>query len=96
MMFSQVLAIKMIEALNLSGSCTYDFMEIVSDISKLHHPNIAELLGYCSEPGNTFFVYEYQWNGSLHGFLHLSEEYSKPLTWDTRIRIALGTARAVE
>ncbi|KAL9304604.1 hypothetical protein ACSQ67_021867 [Phaseolus vulgaris] len=35
-------------------------------------------------------------NGSLHGFLHLSDDFSKPLTWNTRIRIALGTARAIE
>lgn len=90
----KVLAVKKIETLNLSG--TYDFMEIVSDISKLHHPNMSELLGYCSESGYKCLVYEYQWNGSLHGFLHLSDEYSKPLTWDTRVRIALGTARAVE
>ncbi|KAG6491117.1 hypothetical protein ZIOFF_052449 [Zingiber officinale] len=89
-----VLAVKKIETLNLAG--TYDFMEIVSDISKLHHPNMSELLGYCSESGCKCLVYEYQWNGSLHGFLHLSDEYSKPLTWDTRVRIALGTARAVE
>lgn len=93
-MLCQVLAVKKIETLNLSG--TYDFMEIVSDISKLHHPNMSELLGYCSESGYKCLVYEYQWNGSLHGFLHLSDEYSKPLTWGTRVRIALGTARAVE
>ncbi|KAJ0083977.1 hypothetical protein Patl1_30965 [Pistacia atlantica] len=35
-------------------------------------------------------------NGSLHEFLHMSDDFSKPLTWNTRIRIALGTARAVE
>ncbi|WOK98317.1 protein STRUBBELIG-RECEPTOR FAMILY 5-like isoform X1 [Canna indica] len=92
----KVLTVKKIETLHSSGSSSYDFMEIVSGISKLRHPNIAELLGYCSEPGHKFLVYEYQWNGSLHGFLHLSDEYSKPLTWETRVRIALGTARAIE
>ena len=93
---SQVLAVKKIETLNLSGSCSYDFMEIVSGISRLHHSNIAELLGYCSSSGYQLLVYELQQNGSLHGFLHLSDDYSRPLTWDTRVRIALGTARAIE
>ncbi|CAL9046421.1 protein STRUBBELIG-RECEPTOR FAMILY 5-like [Musa acuminata AAA Group] len=92
----KVLAVKKIEALNLSGRCSHDFMEIVSDIFKLHHPNITELLGYCSEPDYQFLIYEFQQNGSLHGFLHLSDDYSRPLTWETRVRIALGTARAVE
>jgi len=26
----------------------------------------------------------------------LSDDYSKPLTWDTRVRIAIGTASALE
>ncbi|RWW78065.1 hypothetical protein BHE74_00013728 [Ensete ventricosum] len=84
------------ETLNLSGSCSYDFTEIVSGISRLHHSNIAELLGYCSASGYQLLVYELQQNGSLHGFLHLSDDYSRPLTWDTRVRIALGTARAID
>ncbi|WOL19014.1 protein STRUBBELIG-RECEPTOR FAMILY 5-like isoform X3 [Canna indica] len=92
----KVLAVKKLENLNLSGSCSYSFMEIVSGISKLRHSNIAELLGYCSESGYQLLVYELQGNGCLHGFLHLTNDYSKPLTWDTRVRIALCTARAVE
>lgn len=92
----QVLALKKIDMVNFSGGTSYDFMDAVSSISKLQHPNIAELLGYCSEPGYSLLVYEYQRNGSLHGFLHLSDDYSNPLTWDTRVRIALGTARALE
>ncbi|XP_073098528.1 protein STRUBBELIG-RECEPTOR FAMILY 5 isoform X2 [Elaeis guineensis] len=92
----KVLAVKKIDVINLSGGTSYDFLELVSGISKLHHPNIAELLGYCSEPQYHLLIYEFQMNGSLHDFLHLSDEYSKPLTWDTRVRIALGTACAVE
>jgi len=65
-------------------------------LSKIRHQNIAELVGYCSEQGHNMLVYEYFRNGSLHEFLHLSDCFSKPLTWNTRVRIALGTARAVE
>lgn len=57
---------------------------------------MAELVGYCSEHGQHLLVYEFYNNGSLYDFLHLSDEYSKPLTWNTRVKIALGTARALE
>ncbi|KDP25030.1 hypothetical protein JCGZ_22565 [Jatropha curcas] len=92
----KVLAVKKIDSSLFQGRHPEEFSEIVSSISKVHHPNIAELLGYCSEQGHNMLIYEYFRNGSLHDFLHLSDDYSKPLTWNTRIRIALGTARAVE
>ncbi|KAM0892872.1 hypothetical protein ACQ4PT_025485 [Festuca glaucescens] len=90
----QVLAVKKCDPLSFSGSS--DFMEIVNGISKLRHPSICEIVGYCSEPGHYMMVYEYQMNGSLYEFLHLSDDYSRPLTWDTRVRIALGIAQALE
>ncbi|XP_024310938.1 protein STRUBBELIG-RECEPTOR FAMILY 5 [Brachypodium distachyon] len=90
----RVLAVKKFDPLSFSGSS--DFMEIVNSISKLRHANICEIVGYCSDPGYYMLVYNYQSSGSLYEFLHLSDDYSKPLTWDTRVRIALGTARALE
>lgn len=89
-----VLAVKKFDPLSFSGSS--DFMDLVNSISKLHHPNISVLVGYCSEPGHYMLVYDYNMNGSLYDFLHLSDDYSKPLTWDTRVRIAVGTACALE
>ncbi|KAK9025237.1 hypothetical protein V6N11_065132 [Hibiscus sabdariffa] len=73
-----------------------NFIEMVSNISELHHTNVTELAGYCSEHGQHLLVYEFHKNGSLHDFLHLSDEYSKPLIWNARVKIALGTARALE
>ncbi|KAG8057748.1 hypothetical protein GUJ93_ZPchr0002g23817 [Zizania palustris] len=90
----RVLAVKKLDPLSFSGSS--DFMDTVNGISKLRHGNISELVGYCSEAGHYMLVYDYQRNGSLYEFLHLSDDYSRPLTWDTRVRIALGTARALE
>lgn len=87
---------KKIDSSLLQGWRGGEFAEMVSNISKLRHPNIAELIGYCSEQGQNILIYEYFRNGSLHEFLHLSDDFSKPLTWNTRVRIALGTARAVE
>ncbi|KAI5563588.1 hypothetical protein BDE02_14G001300 [Populus trichocarpa] len=92
----KVLAVKTIDLSLLQGAKPEDFSEIVASISKVHHPNIAELAGYCAEQGHSMLIYDYFRNGSLHGFLHVADDYSKPLTWNTRVRIALGTARAVE
>ncbi|XP_068636762.1 protein STRUBBELIG-RECEPTOR FAMILY 5-like isoform X2 [Aristolochia californica] len=87
----KVLAVKKIDS-----ESNQDFIEVVSSISKLRHPNITEILGYCSERGYRLLVYDFMRNGSLYNFLHLSDDYSKPLTWNTRIKIALGVARALE
>ncbi|CAL5372534.1 unnamed protein product [Camellia sinensis] len=89
-----VLAVKKINSSALPNHLSEDFMDIVLDISRLRHPNITELVGYCSEHGQHLLVYEFHKNGSLYDFLHLSDEFSKPLTWNTRVKIALGTARA--
>nr|XP_004488910.1 protein STRUBBELIG-RECEPTOR FAMILY 5-like isoform X2 [Cicer arietinum] len=91
----KVLAVKKINPSLFDDGPPEEFSKIVSSISKLRHPNIAELVGHCSEQEH-MLVYDYFRNGSLHDFLHLSDDFSKPLTWNTRIRIALGTARAVE
>ncbi|CAL5370852.1 unnamed protein product [Camellia sinensis] len=85
-----VLAVKKINSSALPNHLSEDFMDIVSDVSRLRHPNITELVGYCSEHGQHLLVYEFHKNGSLYDFLHLSDEFSKPLTWNTRVKIALN------
>ncbi|XP_038996567.1 protein STRUBBELIG-RECEPTOR FAMILY 6-like isoform X1 [Hibiscus syriacus] len=92
----KVLAVKKIDSSALPSGMSDDFMEMVSNISQLHHSNVTELVGYCSEHGQHLLVYEFHKNGSLHDFLHIPDEYSKPLIWNLRVKIALGTARALE
>lgn len=96
-MFSdgEILAVKRLDHATESSS-SEDFMDAVAGISRMRHPNIIELVGYCSEPGHHLLVYEFLKNGSLYDCLHLSDDYSKPLTWNIRIKTALGTARAKE
>ncbi|KAE8708825.1 Protein STRUBBELIG-RECEPTOR FAMILY 6 [Hibiscus syriacus] len=92
----KVLAVKKIDSSALPSEMSDNFLEMVSNISELHHTNVTELVGYCSEHGQHLLVYEFHKNGSLHDYLHLSDEYSKPLIWNSRVKIALGTARALE
>uniref|UniRef100_A0A453B329 Protein kinase domain-containing protein n=4 Tax=Triticinae TaxID=1648030 RepID=A0A453B329_AEGTS len=72
------------------------FIELVANISRLNHPNLAELVGYCAEHGQCLLVYEFYQNGSLCDLLNLVDDQSKPLSWSSRVKIALGSARALE
>ncbi|KAL6873455.1 hypothetical protein ACP4OV_013537 [Aristida adscensionis] len=92
----KVFAVKKIDSAALSLYEEDNFLEVVSNISRLRHPNIAQLTGYCTEHGQRLLVYEYIGNGTLHDILHFSDEAIKKLTWNTRVRIALGIARALE
>ncbi|KMZ61661.1 Protein STRUBBELIG-RECEPTOR FAMILY 8 [Zostera marina] len=72
------------------------FLETISSISKLKHQNITSLLGYCVEHGQRLLVYEYIGNGTLHDVLHYGDVHSEVISWTSRVKVALGTARALE
>ncbi|XP_057834675.2 G-type lectin S-receptor-like serine/threonine-protein kinase At2g19130 [Cryptomeria japonica] len=65
----------------------------VSTIGTIQHVNLVRLRGFCSEGDRRLLVYDYMPNGSLNTFLF--KEQQNILGWDTRYRIALGTARAL-
>ncbi|XP_043692588.1 protein STRUBBELIG-RECEPTOR FAMILY 8-like isoform X3 [Telopea speciosissima] len=92
----KVLAIKKIDSAALSLQEEDNFPEAVLNISRLRHQNITTLVGYCAEHGQRLLVYEYIGNGTLHDMLHFSEDSSKMLSWNARVKVALGTARALE
>ncbi|KAK9056000.1 hypothetical protein SSX86_027087 [Deinandra increscens subsp. villosa] len=68
-----------------------EFKSEVNVLSKARHQNLVMLLGSCSEGTHRLLVYELVCNGSLDQ--HLS---SHELTWDKRIKIALGAARGLD
>ncbi|CDY36601.1 BnaC06g06540D [Brassica napus] len=92
----KVLAVKKIDSSALPHDTTDDFTEIVSKIAVLDHPNVTKLVGYCAEHGQHLLLYEFHSKGSLHDFLHLSDEETKALVWNSRVKVALGTARGLE
>ncbi|KAF2287259.1 hypothetical protein GH714_039463 [Hevea brasiliensis] len=47
-----------------------EFENEVDLLSKIHHPNIISLLGYCVHEDMGFIVYELMQNGSLEDLLH--------------------------
>ncbi|XP_076907788.1 protein STRUBBELIG-RECEPTOR FAMILY 2-like [Bidens hawaiensis] len=89
----QVFAVKCISTISLSLHEEQQFLEVIWNTSRLRHPNIITLYGYCVEQGQHMLVYEYARNLSLAHALH-SDAYM-PLSWGLRLKIALGITRAL-
>eukprot|EP00897_Mesotaenium_endlicherianum_P008931 jgi/Mesen1/8066/ME000432S07347 len=74
-----------------------NFRAEVNTISKVHHKNLVELLGFCQESHNCILVYEKVANGTLYQHLHLEAGLSgRPLSFAQRLEIALGAARGLQ
>ncbi|VFQ74740.1 unnamed protein product [Cuscuta campestris] len=69
-----------------------EFQQEVNMLSKLRHPNLITLIGAC--PESLTLVYEYLPNGSLEDRINCKENTS-PLSWQTRIRIAMELCSAL-
>ncbi|KAK6264780.1 Serine-threonine/tyrosine-protein kinase [Theobroma cacao] len=92
----KILAIKKLDTRASRWKNDAEFLELVSTIYKLRHPNILELVGYCNEHGQRLLVYEYCRNGTLYDALHVDDGIRKKLSWNARVRVALGVARALQ
>ncbi|TVU32919.1 hypothetical protein EJB05_24684 [Eragrostis curvula] len=92
----KLLAIKRIDMVDLSLSEQDELMDMLWNISRLKHPNICALMGYCVEFGHCALLYEYAENGSLDDILFSAATRSRPLSWKTRMKVALGVAYALE
>ncbi|XP_073108522.1 protein STRUBBELIG-RECEPTOR FAMILY 3 isoform X10 [Elaeis guineensis] len=72
------------------------FLELVANISELRHPNIVELVGYCAEFGQRLLVYKYFSRKTLRDILHCGDDLNRKLSWNARLQVALGAAKALE
>ncbi|OMO55196.1 hypothetical protein COLO4_36137 [Corchorus olitorius] len=90
----QIFAVKNIKMASLSFDEEEQFLNVIQMASKLRHPYIVKLIGYCVEHGQHLVVYEFVRNLSLDDALH--NEAVKPLSWELRLFLALGIARALD
>ncbi|XP_078446879.1 putative receptor-like protein kinase At2g42960 [Wolffia australiana] len=81
--------------LNNLGQAEKEFRVEVEAIGHVRHKNLVRLLGYCVEGTQRMLVYEYVNNGNLDQWLHGSTTKRGLLTWEARIKILLGTAKAL-
>ncbi|KAK6265185.1 hypothetical protein QUC31_016022 [Theobroma cacao] len=80
--------------LNNPGQADKDFRVEVEAIGHVRHKNLVRLLGYCIEGTQRLLVYEYVNNGNLEQWLRGDMCHKGYLTWEARIKILLGTAKA--
>lgn len=70
-----------------------EFRVEIDILSRLDHPNLVTLIGYCADGKHRFVVYEYMPRGNLQDILNGIGEVR--MDWPLRLRIALGAARAL-
>nr|DAD21669.1 TPA_asm: hypothetical protein HUJ06_023132 [Nelumbo nucifera] len=80
---------------NNKGQAEREFKVEVEAIGKVRHKNLVGLLGYCADGPHRMLVYEYVDNGNLEQWLHGDVGPTSPLTWDIRMKIAIGTAKGL-
>ncbi|XP_057488138.1 probable receptor-like protein kinase At1g49730 isoform X1 [Actinidia eriantha] len=71
-----------------------EFCREIELLARLHHRHLVALRGFCIGKRGRFLVYEYMENGSLKDHLHTPGR--SPLSWRTRIQIAIDVANALE
>ncbi|OEL25634.1 Serine/threonine-protein kinase PBS1 [Dichanthelium oligosanthes] len=90
----EVIAVKQLDKDGLQGN--REFLVEVLMLSLLHHPNLVTLLGYSTDCDQRVLVYEFMPLGSLQDHLLDLTPNSQPLSWHTRMKIAVGAARGIE
>lgn len=90
----QIVAVKQLNRDGLQGF--QEFIVEVLMLSLLHHPNLVTLIGYCTDGDQRLLVYEYMPMGSLEDHLFDLGTDKKPLSWNTRMKIAVAAARGLE
>ncbi|KAG9154231.1 hypothetical protein Leryth_000690 [Lithospermum erythrorhizon] len=87
-------AIKQLNHEGLQGK--REFIIEVLMLSLLHHPNLVNLIGYCTDGDQRLLVYEYMPMGSLEDHLFDVKPDKEPLSWATRLKIAATAAHGLQ
>ncbi|KAK6796561.1 hypothetical protein RDI58_004262 [Solanum bulbocastanum] len=88
-----VVAIKKLNSGSMQGF--EEWQAEVNFLGRLSHPNLVKLLGYCWEDKELLLVYEFMPKGSLENHLFRRSTAIEPLSWELRLKIAIGAARGL-
>ncbi|EEF46467.1 proline-rich receptor-like protein kinase PERK15 isoform X1 [Ricinus communis] len=89
---SQVIAVKKLKYQDDERK-EKEFETEILTISRVRHQHLVMLVGYCIDKADRLLVYEFVPKNSLR--THLHGENRTSLNWPTRMRIALGSAKAL-
>ncbi|KAL8153156.1 hypothetical protein V2J09_010916 [Rumex salicifolius] len=76
-----------------SGQGEREFRAEIDTISRVDHRNLVILHGLCISGDQRLLVYEYVPNKTME--FHLHGEGRPPLSWSTRLKIAIGAAKGL-
>lgn len=88
----EVVAVKALASDSSQGE--REFQTEVILLSRLHHRNLVNLVGYCVEKGQHILIYEFMSNGNLASLLYGDNKRS--LTWQERLQIAHDISHGIE
>ncbi|XP_038902072.1 receptor-like cytosolic serine/threonine-protein kinase RBK2 isoform X3 [Benincasa hispida] len=84
-----------VKVMNSSKQAWNEFSQEVDIISSLHHRNITPFLGICVVDNTLISVYDFFSKGSLEENLFDSNKGKNILSWEVRVRLAIGTAEVL-
>ncbi|EPS69141.1 hypothetical protein M569_05623, partial [Genlisea aurea] len=88
-----VIAVKRLNQEGVQGH--REWLTEINYLSQLKHPNLVKLIGYCIEDEHRLLVYEFMPRGSLENHLFRRSARFQPLSWNLRMKVALGAARGL-
>lgn len=88
-----VIAVKKLHQESFQGH--KEWLAEVNYLGQFSHPNLVRLIGYCLEDDYRLLVYEFMPRGSLENHLFRRGSYFQPLSWNLRLKVALGAAKGL-
>ncbi|XP_073019861.1 receptor-like cytoplasmic kinase 176 isoform X2 [Primulina eburnea] len=88
-----VIAAKRLNQEGLQGH--KEWLTEINYLGQLYHPHLVKLIGYCLEEEHRLLVYEFMPRGSLENHLFRRTSYFQPLSWNVRMKVALGAAKGL-
>ncbi|MBA0793845.1 hypothetical protein Gohar_018227 [Gossypium harknessii] len=89
---NHLVAVKLLGKAKTNGQ---DFISEVATVGRIHHVNVAKLVGFCVEGSKQALVYDFMPNGSLDKIIFSGED-KITLSWQKTFEIANGVARGIE
>lgn len=83
----------MVKRLQDTQRSVEEFMSEMATLGSVKHRDLVPLLGFCVAGKEKLLVYKYMKNGTLYDKLHQGEN-GHSMEWTTRLKIAIGAARA--
>lgn len=88
------IAVKVLTSNSFQGK--REFSNEVTLLSRIHHRNLVQFLGYCQEDGKSILIYEFMHNGTLKEHLYGPLTRERGINWIKRLEIAEDAAKGIE